>query len=288
MEIDRTFPTQDSIPLRILEQTVQIHCADSAGRQCLLANFGAMLDSNAACPDLEYRVDTKDSAFLVTDAIGCQTHAADLGDLVHNLEKAITVELQRRRSDLLFLHAAAVEFRGQAILMAADAGSGKSTTTWALLHHGFRYMSDELGPIDLENLQVLAYPHALCLKQLPPAPYALPASALQLGRTIHTPTHSMPGPLAPGRLPLGAVFLVRYDPNLAVPALRRLGAAEASARIYLTALNALAHPDRGITATLRITESAPCFMLATADLDETSALIRSTVEQDAQCLSSSC
>lgn len=276
------------IVLRTLRQVVRIEFDDPAIGACLEGNFGAMMVApSPSSPDFAYTIQSFDGSFRIARIdTGAVLSANGFDELVHGLEKDLTVELQRRRRDLFFLHAAAVEWRGAAVVLAADSGSGKSTTTWALLHHGFRYMSDELSPIDLANLQVSAYPHALCLKQPPPAPYTLPPSAMHLGRTIHTPAASLPEPPASESVPLGAVFLVRHDPDLRNPVLRRLGTAEASARIYLTALNALAHPDRGLTAVVRIAESVPCFALATAELGQTSKLIRSAIERDSTCSSS--
>lgn len=212
---------------------------------------------------------------------------AGYGELVYWLEKDITIELQRRRRDLLFLHAAALEFQGRAFLLAADAGSGKSTTTWALLHHGFAYLSDELSPIDPQTLEVFAYPHAICLKQAPPAPYGLPMTAMDLGRTLHIPVEALPAPPGEVPRPLGGIFLIRHDPGLESPRLRSLSTAEAAARIYPTALNVLAHPDRGLAVVLDLVRSVPCFALATAGLAATSAVIRSAIEQAAPCSSSS-
>src|SRR5262249_10315704 len=130
------------------------------------------------------------------------------GEILFLLEKDITVELQRRRSDLFFLHSAAVDWRGSACLLAAESGSGKSTTAWGLLLHDFHLLSDELSPIDLGPMEVLPYPHALCLKT-PPAPtYRLPAGSLDRGRTIHIPTWSLPSATVSEPRPIGAVFLL--------------------------------------------------------------------------------
>ena len=192
------------------------------------------------------------------------------------LEKDLTVELQKKRPDLYFLHSAAIEWRGKAYLLAAEAGSGKSTTTWALLHHGLRYLSDELSPIDLDTMQVFPYPHALCLKQ-PPPDYPLPAGTIDLGRTLHVPVRLLPSAAIIKPLPLGAVFLVKYFPDLGAPDLRAISSAEASARLYLTALNALSHPNRGLDAVVRIAEQVPCFAIHSADLPGTCDLIRSAL-----------
>ena len=122
---------------------------------------------------------------------------------------------------------------------------------------------------------VLPYPRALCLKHPPPVPYALPDGAIHLGRTIHVPTDCLPAPALSARRPIGAVFLLRHCPGLEVPEMRELGPAEGSARLYVTALNMLAHPNCGLDAVARVAEHAPCFALDSADLSSTCALIRS-------------
>ena len=268
---------EHSFCLRVLGQRVQVDCIAPTVQALLKANFGAMAATDNEPADLRYTVNCTGAAFSVAREGQGPLTGVGLGDLLYLLEKDVTVELQKRRSDLLFLHSAAVEWGGKAYLFAAEAGSGKSTTTWALLHHGFRYLSDELSPIDLDSLMVLPYPHALCLKQPPPAPYKLPEQAIHLGRTIHVPAESLPGPLASARRPIEAVFLLRHRPGLNAPDLRELGRAEASARLYVTALNVLAHPNQGLDAVVRVAEHVPCFALDSADLPLTCALIRSVV-----------
>ena len=271
------------IVLRVLRQVVRIEFDDPAVGACLEGNFGAMIASTTPTdPDFAYKIRSVDASFLVERAdTATQLVATGLDELVYCLEKDLTVELQRRRPDLFFLHAAAVEWRGTAVVLAADSGSGKSTTAWALLHHGFRYLSDELAAIDPDTLRVFAYAHALCLKRAPPSPYALPSATMHLGRTGHVPVSALPSPLADDPLPLGAVFLIRYDPNLTTPQLRRLGVAEAGARIYVTALNALAHADRGLGVPLQIAQRVPCFLLDTAELGESCEIIRAAIDRTA-------
>lgn len=229
-------------------------------------------------PDLDYAVEGSDRSLTIVRQDQVPLQAESAGDLVFLLEKDITVELQKRRSDHFFLHSAALAWRGRACLLAADTGSGKSFTTWALLHHGFEYLSDELSPIQLDSMQVAPYPHALCLKQPPPADYPLPNDAIRLRRTMHIPSHSLPGKTVTRALPLGFVFLLSHRPDLAAPDMRAIGPAEAAARLYVTALNPLSHPNRGLDAVLRIAEHVPCFTTTSADLTRTCAMIRATVE----------
>jgi hypothetical protein len=271
---------EHSLSLRILDQRVQIDCGSSEVQALLAANFGTMTATTEdKWPDLQYSVRCAESEFAILREGQRPLIGVGLDDLLFLLEKDICVELQKRRSDLLFLHAAAVEWAGKAYLLAAEAGSGKSTTAWALLHHGFGYLSDELSPIDLGSLAVFPYPHAVCLKQPPSAPYELPDRAIDLGRTIHIPVTSNSPADASAPLPIGAVFLTQYRPELDVPDLRAVGPAEASARLYVSALNVLSHPNRGLDAVVRIGEHVPCFAVdSTTDLSSTCALIRSVVE----------
>jgi len=51
------------------------------------------------------------------------------------LEKELTIELQKIRRELYFLHAAALSLADKAFLNRGSPGTGKSTTVWALLHH---------------------------------------------------------------------------------------------------------------------------------------------------------
>ena len=273
---------EHSLSFLIVGQRIRVGCSDPALRQLLKVNFGAMAAPNDdLAPDLQYsivRSDTPSKFSLVRR--GCEPcEGAEPADVLFLLEKDITIELQKRRSDLFFLHSAAIDWQGNACLLAAESGSGKSTTAWALLHHAFRYLSDELSPIDLDSMHVSPYPHALCLKQEPASAYALPANAIRLGRRIHIPTEALPGPAILEPRPLGAVFLLTHRPDRGAPELRAIGRAEASARLYVTALNALAHPRQGLDAVVRISEQVPCFAVSSADLAATCALIGSTVER---------
>jgi hypothetical protein len=263
------------LSLLILGQSVQVICGDDSLVTVILANYGSLVAKpGGRVPDLQYVVtgNAERNEFSLARRGQPVIAAPDIGRLLFHLEKDVTVALQERRPDLLFLHAAALEHGGKAYLLAGESGNGKSTTTWGLLHHGFRYLSDELSPIDLNSLNVLPYPHALCLKQPPPSAYPLAAAeVLAFGDTIHVPV--LPALAAPGPCELGAVLFVRYREELRAPLLRALGAAEASARMYVITLNALAHPSHGLDAVMHIAERVPCFSLDSSDLRGTCDMV---------------
>ena len=266
----------------ILGQTIRIVCRGRPSlAQAISANYASLAAGpDGRIPDLEYvvteQIDTR--ALSVARAERSVDAVPGLGELLYVLEKDITVALQQRRPDLLFLHAAALEYAGLAYLLAGESGGGKSTTAWGLIHHGFGYLSDELSPVDLASLCVLPYPHALCLKRRPPPAYPLPATdVLVFDKTTHVPVSALPGAIVAQPCRLGGVLFVRYHEGAAAPALRAIGAAEAGARLYTTTLNALAHPNGGLDAVVQIVRSVPCFALACADLRATCQAVRKLV-----------
>ncbi len=145
---------------------VAINCRDRLAAQLILANYDAMQVDRNGNPDLQYEVRRRrnNSQFCLARQGRKLITAAYEGELLFILEKELTIELQKIRRELYFLHAAALSLTGRGFLIAAASGTGKSTTAWALLHHGFDYLSDELAPVDLDSLRLEPYPHALCLK----------------------------------------------------------------------------------------------------------------------------
>ena len=64
----------------------------------------------------------------------------------------------------LIYHAAVIERSGQAIILPAPPGSGKSTLCAALMHRGWRLLSDELCMIDRNTGQIVPVPRPASLK----------------------------------------------------------------------------------------------------------------------------
>lgn len=198
---------------------------------------------------------------------------ADDGLFIYSIEKDITLHLQETRPELYFIHAAALERHGKCMIITAASGTGKSTTTLALQRHGFRYLSDELAPVDLRTNSVLAYPHALCLKSIPPAPYHRLPEHFTTERTMHIPASGLEVGDVRTPLPLGALVFLSRDPADVESRLVPIGAAEATTRLYANTLNALAHANMGLDAAAAIAALVPGFRLHSADLATGCALL---------------
>lgn len=249
----------------------------------MLANYQSMEDS-AGEVDLEYRVERQGERgfclFQDDEPVVQETGSeAPSYFFVYLLEKLLTLDLQARRTDLYFVHASVLERGGRVIMIIAESGTGKSTTAWALLQHGFHYLSDELAPIDPGALTVYPYPHALCLKAVPPGPYPLPEEVIRTERTLHIPVAALPSPQIKTPRPLAALIFLQRKTVLAEPEYEPLSAAEASTRLYANTLNALAHPGSGLDAAISIAGSVPAFTVNVGELRATCELI-SDIEKD--------
>jgi len=280
LDTDREAPPLDVLFLTVLGCTIRIRCLGAEVRGLVETNYQLTRVPQGPVA-LKYVVGrhTGATTFFLQRGREAPRTAADASALLYLLEEDLTLELQRCRRDLYFLHAAALEEAGRAYLLVASSGSGKSTTTWALLHHGFGYLSDELGPVDLNTLEVHAYPHALCLKAAPPAAYPLPAGVLQTARTWHISPAHLPSGVSAGPLPVAALFFVQYSPHASGPAVHPLSKAEAGARVFANALNPLAHAGEGLDGAIKLATASACFKLTTADLPLTCLLVRRTIAE---------
>jgi hypothetical protein len=269
-----------TLTLTILDRGVRVRCADAVTESLLTTAYGAM-QGDPRRTDLLYAVGRSGApaTFFIEQQGRERLAAPDDGNFLAMFDEDIAIELQKLRNDLYFVHAAVVQYGDGAVMLVAKSGGGKSTVCWALLHHRFRYLSDELAPVDLETLEAYPYPRALMLKTVPPASYPLAVTAVRTSRSFHIPADDIPSSIVDGPAALAAIFFLRHEAKATNPSVRRITAAEAAVRLYANALNPLAHGADGLDGTIRIATARPCFELITADLAATSALVTATLER---------
>jgi hypothetical protein len=80
------------------------------------------------------------------------------------LEWAMNWCISTQAHQYLIFHAATIERDGKAVIMPAPSGSGKSTLCAALIHRGWRLISDELALISLTDQTVVPLARPVSLK----------------------------------------------------------------------------------------------------------------------------
>jgi hypothetical protein len=89
--------------------------------------------------------------------------AASWGDLCDIFESDLESFIARRSRSALFVHAGAVSWKGQAIVIPGESRSGKTTLVQAFLELGATYYSDEFAVFDSEGL-VHPFPRPLSIR----------------------------------------------------------------------------------------------------------------------------
>jgi hypothetical protein len=271
-----------SLQLKVLDCGVQIACGDHESYE-LLQSIYYCFKRPLTQALLNYDVASGSGHdVFITRHGGCRRIATGYGDLICKFDRDVIVETQKLRADLYFVHAAVLAFNGRAIALVAPSGFGKSTTTWALLHHGFEYLSDEIAPIDVKSLRVLPFPRALCLKKNPPDSYRVPADAIVAERTIHVPVSHFLREPASEPVPLSMMFFVRFIGQDQSPILKRMRSADATVRLLINTLNPRAHSQYGLDDAFGIVAKTSSFELFSGDLLSTCELIRAACVEESR------
>lgn len=269
-------PTE-KISLEICDRRVNVYCESVEAAALLSSNYGQM-QSHWASADLNYTIGkhVASGEFYITRGNRKFQRTKFDGEFLYLFEQDISIELQTLRDDLFFVHSAALEFAGKACLLVGPSKSGKSTTTLALLYEGFRYLSDEIAPVNPKTLHVYPYPRALWLRRESPS-MQLPSCKIETSRMVCIPTGAFPNGASENQTPLAAVFFVRHCSEAARPSIRIMPKPRAAAQLLAGALNPGAHSGNGLDAAIEIAERIVCHELITADLTETCAIIKDTL-----------
>jgi HprK-related kinase A len=176
----------------------------------------------------------------------------------------------------LIVHAAVVERSGHALLLPAPPGSGKSTLCAALIHRGWRLLSDELALLDVERRVVLPLGRPVSLKNASIGVIRRFVPEAILGETVHD---TLKGSVAHLKPPADAVHRVkepavprwivmpRYRP--AAPArFTKLPKAHAFMQLADSSFNYHLHGRRGFELLADLVQSCECFEFAYGVLDE--------------------
>ncbi|AFL76095.1 HprK-related kinase A [Thiocystis violascens] len=197
------------------------------------------------------------------------------------LEWGINWCIARRSHHLLMLHSAVVERNGRAIILPAWPGHGKSTLCTALIHSGWRLLSDEFGLVRPEDGALLPLPRLIPLKNQSIEVIRSFAPAAHIGPSFYG---TRKGTIAHVRPPTESVE--RMDetarpgwfvfPRWVADAPLRLEPMLKSEAFLMVATNAFNYEVLGQTAfelVARMVDDCDCYSLIYSDLPEAIAAL---------------
>lgn len=161
------------------------------------------------------------------------------------------------RSDLVWLHAAAASRNGRACMLVGDKGAGKSTVIAGLCAEGWKYIADDVVPLDPVLGRV--HPFPLVPNRRVPGRKKRRHSADSIGlkrESIHIPE----GQLEQKPVPIGSLVFTEFDPD-SDPVLERLPSGTAPTELVRRVILAdRDHPLDGVFTRL-ISGDVTCYRL---------------------------
>lgn len=181
----------------------------------------------------------------------------------------------------LVAHAAVLERQGQAVLLPAPPGSGKSTLCAALMLRGWRLLSDELALIDMDSGLVHGMARPVNLKNAsieliqrfePSAVFSepIPDTAKGTVALLRAPREAIARRREPARPRW--VVLPSYQAG-AEARLDRMDRAEAALMLAEQSFNYDIHGRRGFEAVATLCERSDCYRFEYSQLDDGLALM---------------
>src|SRR5262249_42219468 len=132
------------------------------------------------------------------------------GSLVNTLQHLnyeIVLQLIQARCDLLWFHAGAAAYQGNAVMISGAWGRGKSTLITSLCACGWTYLSDDIVPLDPNSGKIIPYPQTPIVRES--LGQEMPLHRLsELRKTTVTLN---PDIVCREPMPIGGLIFPRYD-----------------------------------------------------------------------------
>jgi HprK-related kinase A len=199
-----------------------------------------------------------------------------LGHAFPMWEWGLNWALANKAHSYLILHAAVVEKDGFAAILPAPPGSGKSTLCAALVHNGWRLLSDELAMIRLADGLLLPLPRPISLKNasidiirnyVPGTVFSPAVNDTSKGTVAHLkPPADSIRRCAETAKPAWVVF-PKYQAGSA-PELTAMAPARAFIQLATNGFNYGALGPKGFDAMAGIVDTANCYTFTYSQLDD--------------------
>lgn len=192
------------------------------------------------------------------------------------LEWALNLVIAMRHQAFLMLHAGVLERNGEALVLPASPGHGKTTLCAALAHRGWRFMSDEFGLVRPGSTELWPLPRPMPLKNesievirsFAPSAHIGPASAgTRKGTVAHlrAPADSIHKDALPARARW--VVFPRWQAGAKIE-IDQVPQAQAFMELATHAFNYETLGLAGFRAVRDLIDASSCHRLVYSDLDE--------------------
>lgn len=205
------------------------------------------------------------------------------------LEWGINLVIALRFHSFLMLHSAVVERNGKALLLPAWPGHGKTTLCAALVHRGWRLLSDEFGLLRQGTTQLVPIPRPMPLKNesisvirdfAPEAELGPEIPNTRKGTVAHVKPPSSSVIRANECTPPGWIVFPRWVKDAPLT-IEEIGGAETFMMLATNAFNYEMLGEQAYNSVRSLVHATKAFRMVYSSLEEIVSAIDSLIEQDA-------
>ncbi|HEX2723082.1 MAG TPA: hypothetical protein VHM24_09190 [Gemmatimonadaceae bacterium] len=190
------------------------------------------------------------------------------GMLFEMLKQRIAALFVNSRPDLFWLHSGVVTRGSRALLIVGPSGQGKSSLSIFLCRAGWRYLSDELAPIQINGGTVLPYPRSP-VRRIPPGRYL---ATDEMG-AVETETWPVPAGMIGTEAAIGSILFPEFAPG-GETIVGVLTPGEASLGLIRNAFHSPGDRAHGVAASARLASVIPCRSIRYADVNDAARVLQ--------------
>jgi hypothetical protein len=199
-------------------------------------------------------------------------HGGEISGLYEYLKYQLLVQFIRKRQDLLWLHAAAVERNGKALIFAGPSGQGKSTLSTRLYELGWSFMSDDIAPVRMSSNEVLPFPQS---------PFRRIGGSGVVDRPTLEGLEKEPVSIARESIrrqpaPIAAIVFPVYQPG-AESRLVPMAPGNAAFELLRSYTNFVDHKESGVARASELARQIPAYQLIYSDGIDGAAILNSSL-----------
>ena len=193
------------------------------------------------------------------------------GEVLPYLEWFLLDALIPKLTPYLKFHAAVLSMNGRGVIFPANSGFGKTTLSFALLMHGFKYLSDEIVVMNPDTFSVLPLPRGLVIREegfrllrslgkpVPPVDFYVRSSNKDFWYFNPVDYVHLP---ADGEVFADAIVFLEKPESSRRKRLEKMSKAEAVARLLSNSLDADSLAEKTVSRITELAHRTPCYSLS--------------------------